>query len=283
MGDFSEVIAEIADSNPSLSENEVAAIFMRELKSSLPQAIKAMRPDPVKSPVQLKRLRTKFRRMRLIHREKRAEIESRRDKFLREIAFLKSRLNGTANSDRILFELHDNQNNCQLDIFLGSESPSKHLKPTDLLSEGFDGSASKKIERREKFSPYSSFLKIKEEKSNPKIEFDSEVENEIITEDVVKSFVGNIETSIRKIMPKIQISNDFKLFFSTSIEYPTWKRLILKIKPANNDFDEFIDIWEQLDSFVRLKIKEKAETLDEERKTKFASLSKELYIQADLK
>ena len=62
----------------------------------------------------------------------------------------------------------------------------------------------------------------------------------------------------------------------------SWQKIVLKLKPSDDDFDKFIELWDELDAKIRSKIMRTADMLDENSRTLFLDLNRRFFVEADL-
>ena len=114
------------------------------------------------------------------------------------------------------------------------------------------------------------------------IYFEEAMQEKINSDGNFSKFIEQVERGLKEITRKL----DFKLICTFKLrvdfEIPTWEKIILSIQliPAKSDFEEKINLWDELDDVIRGKIKKLLNShLNESDKISTNNLNEKFYIE----
>lgn len=206
--------------------------------------------------------------------------------FIREIANLKKQFNGHKINKSSILEgtPYLDYNAESFDII-----SSRRMVPSDLKELFFQQIDFTKLLHKETES--RSFIEKIKEKSLIKrgkiidrvlIEFDDGIERRIKSDEIFMKFINQLEISLNRYINLSNIYMDGYLFFEKDFEIPDLDKVILSLNLDKLSIQEKLDIWDQIDNFLRSEIEKLAEILTDNEKDKIFKFNQAFFTEIKL-
>jgi hypothetical protein len=103
----------------------------------------------------------------------------------------------------------------------------------------------------------------------------------VISDPLIEEVGRALEDSLREFTSQTSFAWRLEMTRESDIEFPDWKRFVLRIHVSLGNFDEKLKVWGELDRTVRQKLLELAEGHPEEAK-RILQFNKLLYLRMDM-
>lgn len=277
---MNEIIRELASTNPDATPAELSDTIVREIERAIPKAIQRLRLPKPPSPATAKLAQLKLKRMRSLRRSATQKEQSTRERFQAEIYRIRYSLNG-----------HEVSGTSTVTARVWDTSPFRGPDISEYDGQPFVTETALPLEKPDldartppatiRSHPYEA---VRREDSWTRVrqfifheDFVRRLEDHTTYWRVAKS----IEEAARDFAEQTNADWDFELIAETDIEIPTWKRFILSISTPVADLDEKVRQWDLLDTAVRLRIRDLAESYPEHRND-ILQFGKSLFLKMEL-
>lgn len=279
---FKEIVRDVSESLPTASLDEISYAIVSAIELSLPNVIQSIRTPLTSSPISTKSRELRLQRARKGLRTTIKEQQMESDEFVREIAKLRMKLDGTASP--ILPTKPDSANSSNYFIWeklpnIAAEIGRPHL---DTRSISDDAGAKKENQTSDPIWPYASGYQEPIPQNAIKFAITSDLQARLGSEDDLASVMASVEVAIRTFASNYKLRWNFDVGAPTDIEEPSWKKIVLRIHPSDMDFEDSMKIWERIDKSVRDAIKSLTDKIGPDGAQALHELNKNFFVEMEL-
>lgn len=278
-----EIIHQAVDANPSSSKEEVSYAIVDYIEAMLPSIVRMVKSPVIPSPVEMRLRQFRFRRMPKRAKIQAKELTGEQELFYREIAWLRNKLDGGSWPNHMGFALQGDQDYSVAPTTITSRD---FIFPSSLEMDGTPTSnlipkLSKLPHRIRSLSPYVSSIIEAKEPLLPRFILAQEVMDRVGSDSMFAQFFRIVESTVRKFAHVHDLTWEFEASTPTDVEIPSWKPIVLRIKPLNTEFEKWMDLWDQIDKEVRKAINVASITTHPSESEKIKELNKNFFIEMD--
>jgi len=126
--------------------------------------------------------------------------------------------------------------------------------------------------------------KFKEKRILDKIslEFEPKIEKKILSDEIFMKFIKRIEIAINKFVNLNNLELKNKIYFEKDFEIPDLDKLILSIQIEDLSVQEKLDVWDEIDGFIRKNIQDLIKFSSEKEIIEFKNLNQKLFTSVEI-